>query len=193
LQRNIVQDAEPGRGRPSAPAQLDAFLTRAILATDGTVTNLIEEFCEPVGIEKLDERQLDGPVGDAWPDLDPGVHVVSREVVIRGRTSGRIYLHAESLVVLDHLDDILRRELLETDKPIGKLIREYRRETFRELLGHHVEPAGELAVHFECEPAAPLVTRIYRIHLGGRPAIQITERLPDYPAIGAPGPTGEID
>lgn len=163
----------------SGRREFDAFLRRAIVATDGTVTNLIEEFVEPVVIVKLDERALDSRVPAEWPELAPGLDVVRREVLIRGAESGRVFLHAESLIVLDYLDDILRRELLETDKPIGKLIREYRRETYRELLGHRHQPAGRLAPHFGCEPGTALLVRVYRIHIGGRPAIQITERFPD--------------
>lgn len=180
LQWKTVQDTEShGHGAPSGSA-LDPFLRRAILATDGTVSNLIEEFVEPVSIVKLDEYELDS---DDIADLDfvqsEDVRVVSREVVIRGEGSGRVFLHAESLIVLDYLDDILRRELLETRKPIGKLIREYRRETYRELLGHHRERAGERALFFACSPDDAIIARRYRIFLGARPAIQITERFLD--------------
>jgi len=174
-------DAEPDRDQ----AAVERFLQRAITVTDGTVTRLIEAFAEPVIIQKLREQELPrGPL-DAWPDLPAGVRVVARDVLIRGRISGRVFLHAQSLVVLDHLDDVLRRELLETEKPIGKLIREHRRESFRELLGHTVESAGTLAPYFDCRPEDPLVARVYRICLGGRPAIQITERFPG--TLDAPG------
>lgn len=179
MQPEAMQDATSRGGRRPAAPLLGSFLQRAILATDGTVTNLIEAFVEPVYIEKLDEQALAPGVSHGWPELAPDLHVVRREVLIRGRRSGRVFLHAESLIVLEHLDDILRRELLETDKPIGKLIREYRRESYRELLGQRREAAGPRAAYFDCAPEAAVVARVYRIHLGGRAAIQITERFPD--------------
>jgi chorismate-pyruvate lyase len=190
MQRKIVQDAArdaaaalPG---PLFPPILDAFVARAILATDGTVTNLLEEFCEPVGIEKLAERLLEVGTVDDWPELERGARVASREVVVRGQQSGRIYLHAESLIAVDRLDDVLRRELLESDKPIGKLICEYRRETYRELLGRWLEEAGDLARYFGCAKHEAVWARTYRIHLGGQPTIQITERFPAGPGIAPP-------
>ena len=186
LQPAIVQDAialpasRPGPPCPAAPGgavvPLDPFLFRAVLATDGTVSNLIESFLEPVRIEKLGEERTSAPVAE-WPDLPAGTPVVRRTVLIRGVESGRIFLHAESLLVLDRLDPALRRELSETDRPIGKLIRAHRIESFRELLGSRSEPAGPRAAVLGCRPADPLVARTYRIHFGGRPAIQITERF----------------
>jgi chorismate-pyruvate lyase len=184
LQRDAVQPAADLAAPWGSPA-LDAFLKRAIRVTDGTVTNLIEEFVEAVVIEKLAEtshRYGDDVAGRAaWPDLAGGEPVVHRTVLIRGRDSGRVFLHAESWIAVDRLDDILRRQLRETDRPIGKLIRDHRRETYRELLGDWHEPAGELAALLGCAPGQTLVARLYRIFLEGRAAIQIVERFPGTP------------
>jgi chorismate-pyruvate lyase len=155
---------------------LDSFLRRAVLATDGTVTNLIESFLEQVRIEKLGSEEVAAPLA-AWPDLAPGTAVLRRTVLIRGAKSHRIFLHAESLLVLEYLDPVVRAELLATDKPIGKLIREHRIESYRELLGTTSEPAGPRAHVLGLDAAEPLIARTYRIHFGGRPAIQITERF----------------
>jgi chorismate-pyruvate lyase len=176
MQHEGMRDASTAP--PPGPLGLNPFLRRAIVATDGTVTHLIEAFVEPVKIQKLEERPIEPPLAD-WRELEQGHEVVLRRVLIIGQRTGRVFLHAESLIVLDHLDETLRRELLETDKPIGKLLREYRRETFRELLGHRLEPAGDLARHFGCSREQTLLARVYRIVLAGRPAIQITERFPD--------------
>jgi len=170
---------------------LGAFLHQAILATDGTVTTLIESFREAVVIEKLAEETVVAPVPD-WPDLPAGTALLRRTVLVRGAASHAIFLHAESLLVLDRLDPSLRRELLHTTKPIGKLIREQRRESYRELLGNRAEIAGERAEILGCAVADPLVARTYRIHFGGRPAIQITERfLAEVPAGNTLPPSGD--
>jgi chorismate-pyruvate lyase len=164
----------PGRGGAAVP--LDPVLRRAVLATDGTVTNLIESLLERVVIEKLGQEPVAAPVAE-WPDLAPGTQVLRRTVLIRGAESRRIFLHAESLVVLERLAPALRAELAATDKPIGKLIREHRLESYREILASRNEPAGARAVALGVDAGEPLVARTYRIHLGGRPAIQITERF----------------
>jgi chorismate-pyruvate lyase len=190
LQRDAVQPAVNAAAPWGSPA-LDAFLKRAIRVTDGTVTNLIEEFIEPVVIEKRGETAC--LAGDAvvdraaWPDLAAGEPMIHRTVLVRGRNSRRVFLHAESWIATDRLDDILRRELVESDRPIGKLIRDHRRETYRELLGDWQEPAGDLAGLLGCPAAQPLTVRLYRIHLDGRAAIQIVERFADTTVGARPG------
>jgi chorismate-pyruvate lyase len=140
-QRDRFAAADPSAGdRPTEIAprgrvvRLDPFLHRALLATDGTVTNLIESFLERVMIEKLGEETGTAPISD-WPGLPAGMPIVRRTVLIRGVESGHIFLHAESLLILERLEPSIRRDLFETEKPIGKLIREHRCESFRELLG----------------------------------------------------------
>lgn len=166
----------PPRGAGGSVVPLDPVLRRAVLATDGTVTNLIESLLERVVIEKLGAEPMVAPLA-AWPELAAGTAVLHRTVLIRGAESRRIFLHAESLLVLECLDPVIREELLATDKPIGKLIREHKLESYRELLGSVSEPAGPRAPVLGVEATEPLIARTYRIHIGGRPAIQITERF----------------
>jgi chorismate-pyruvate lyase len=173
-------DPEPERpiapGSPGSVVPLGSFLRQAVLATDGTVSNLIETFLEPVMVEKVAEEDLVAPAPE-WSDLPAGTPLRRRTVLVRGANTRRIFLHAESLLVLERLDPDLRRELTQTAKPIGKLIREQRRESYRELLGHRSEAAGPRAAILGCRPEDTLVARTYRIHFAGRPAIQITERF----------------
>jgi chorismate-pyruvate lyase len=173
-----VHNARPPHALPrnGRAVPLEPSLRRAVLATDGTVTNLIESFLEPVAVEKLSEEHVIAPLPE-WPELPRGTPVVRRTVVIRGAGSGRIFLHAESLLVLERLAPDIRHELLATAKPIGKLIREHKIESYRELLGAVNEAAGSRAAALGIDPAEELVARTYRIHFGGQPAIQITERF----------------
>jgi chorismate-pyruvate lyase len=171
-----VSSAPPPRGARDSVVPLDPMLRRAVLATDGTVTNLIESLLERVVIEKLGEEPAAAPLAE-WPDLAAGTAVLRRTVLIRGAVTRRIFLHAESLLVLECLDPLIREELCATDKPIGKLIREHKIESYRELLGSTSELAGPRAPVLGVDAAEQLVARTYRIHIGGRPAIQITERF----------------
>ena len=54
--------------------------------------------------------------------------------LLRGARTSAPVLYAESLIALDRLDARIRHGLLTTEQPIGRLIRDNRLETFRELL-----------------------------------------------------------
>jgi chorismate-pyruvate lyase len=72
----------------------------------------------------------------------------------------------------------MSKRLLRTDTPIGLLLREYRTETFREILHCGTVPARDLAAHFGTDEATPLLARTYRIWIERRPAMLITETFP---------------
>jgi chorismate-pyruvate lyase len=67
------------------------------------------------------------------------------------------------------------------------LFREHRLETFRELVTHGIEDAGDWAVHFGLDSAAQAFSRTYRIIHSQRPLALITEKFPIEGALqGAP-------
>lgn len=154
-------------------------LQRILLVTDGTVTNILEAYAgEMIDVVKL--KQSVEPAVGALPDLDVDDHedVLSREVLLRGRRTGKTFVHATSRIVPGRLASSVRDGLLRTTKPIGRLLEESRTETFRELLGSHREIAGRYGKHFGLAPDAPLIARSYRVLAAGRPIMHITERFP---------------
>jgi len=161
-------------------AALGADLVQHILlVTDGTVTNVLEAYAgERINVIKL--RQTTEPAGLSVTDLEvqESDEVMHREVLLTGRDSGRTFVYALSQIVPDRLDPEMRRGLLESLKPIGRLFEENRVETFREILAAGREPAGARSVHFGIERAAPLISRTYRIIARGRPIMLITEKFP---------------
>lgn len=155
------------------------FVQHVLLVTDGTVTNVLEAYAgEPITVVKL--RQTIEPAGRSVSDLDvrQSDAVMRREVLLRGSESGRTFVHALSQIVPDRLDPAIRRGLLESSKPIGRLIEENHLETFREILSAQREPAGARGVHFGLGHTAPVTSRTYRIIAGGRPIMLITETFP---------------
>jgi chorismate-pyruvate lyase len=98
------------------PRGLNA-IHRILLTTDGTVTHMLEAyFQEPMQVVPLAQELADS--ADPVPDLDlpAGRKVLRREILLRGRMSGRTALHADSLVVPDRLSARLREGLLEKQR-----------------------------------------------------------------------------
>jgi chorismate-pyruvate lyase len=153
-----------------------SLFQKVLLATDGTVTDLIALYAgEPIRVTKLTQT-----IGEerAPTELQCGgsTRLLSRRILLVGATKS--YLYAESQFVLDRLSKSIQDAMLNTDRPIGLLWKEARLETFREIVGHAVEPCEAIAGHFDLPVSAPFVSRTYLIHHGGRPMGRITEQWP---------------
>jgi chorismate-pyruvate lyase len=154
-------------------------LQRAVLATDGTLSTLIESYTgDTVACSKLDEHVRPADASAQALDVAPHQEVLERTVLLRGIATLGPIIHAVSQIVLDRLEPPVRRVLLTTDTPIGKLLLARRTETFRELLEVRAEAAGDVGEFLEVDPEAPLLVRSYRIFAGGRPLMTITEKFP---------------
>ena len=160
---------------------------RMLLATDGTVTHILEAYAEePIEVVKLLQQfDVAGDL-DAALGLPPDEKVLRRHVVLRGVESRRHLLYAEAVVAVGRIEPAVLDGLLATDKPIGVLLAERRTETFREILQVGREPAGPVGAHFGLARAAALVFRTYVIVAGGQPLIQITEKFPTDHFRGVP-------
>ena len=164
---------------PGAGALATNVVQRMLLVADGTVTNLLEAYAsEHIAVVKL--QQATEPAPRALADLDVRAHdeVLRREVLLRGRDSGRTLVYALSHIVPSRLDPAVKQGLLDSVKPIGRLLEENRVETFREILSAGREPSAGLGIHFGIGRDALLVSRTYRIVAGGRPVMLITEKFP---------------
>ncbi|MGK8504488.1 chorismate--pyruvate lyase family protein [Nocardia asiatica] len=141
------------------------LLDRLLLTTDGTVTPMLEHITgEPVSITCLTRRSLEeAEAAKLSPLLDGAGPVQLRIVDIVGAHSRRIYVKARSLIVLEAIPAAVRRDLDETNTPVGVLLRAHRVETYRELLDYRL-----LANEFQRE---------YRILHGGRTALLIKEHF----------------
>jgi chorismate-pyruvate lyase len=167
----------PGEKRVLEMADLPPIL-RAVVATDGTVTRLLEAyFWKPLYVRVI--RQ-DFIVADPF---GTGVEeeIVSREVSI-GFPGGRVLLWASSFILLRSLEpslvQALREESVEERVGIGALLRRGHVETYREHCSLEIKTAGELATKLEVEPDEPVVERVYRVHRHHEPFIELTETFP---------------
>src|SRR5581483_7251551 len=104
---------------------------RLLLMTDGTVTKMLEAYTgEEIQVVRLSQA----------------VHssVLDRKILLRGRSSQRNLLYAESIIALDRLNQPVRDGLLKDEMPIGQLLLNSQAETFRKILHVSKEPAGTL-------------------------------------------------
>jgi chorismate-pyruvate lyase len=170
-------DSRPAAG--DAGALPDSVLWRVLLGTDATVVRLLEAcFGEPVATAGLDQELGRALPGDAPLELSGVEEVLRRTSLLRGASSGRNYVHAESAIVPARLAPDVREGLLASAATIGSLLVAGRVESFRELLATGRTAAGERARWFGLGRGDRLVFRTYRIFYGGRPAMLITEHFP---------------
>lgn len=154
-------------------------MQRVLLATDGTVTHVLEAYAgEPVEVVKLHQAFDRGTPTDAALDVADADRVLRRRVLLRGRDSHRVLVYAEAVVAVDRVDAALLAGLIDTDKPIGMLLAENRTETFREILAVARSAAGSRAADLGIATEAEVVGRTYRIIARRRPIALIAEAFP---------------
>lgn len=168
-------------GKGWSPVNLRALapFQRALLATDGTVTKLIEAYTlEPVEVVRLSERRGGAAEADPWLEVEAGADVSRREVLIRGRYSGTLYVYAEALVAMERVPERIRERLVVQGEGLGRLLNEAELETRREVLWHARERLTDLPAAVRSGTDGEFVARVYRIIAGGLPIALITERFP---------------
>jgi len=161
------------------PATLSTF-QRILLTTDGTVTDMLEAYlCEQIQLLKLSEEVVNTTHYIQSMELPEGSEAVERKILLRGKISRKNYLYAESIIVLDRLEDSFRNELVNTKTPIGKLWLEKRVETFKEIIDSGKHPAMELSQYFNIEPEENIFFRTYCVLSNKKYTMMITEKFPE--------------
>ncbi|AUX43533.1 uncharacterized protein SOCE26_049820 [Sorangium cellulosum] len=96
----------------------------------------------------------------------PGEEILLRAVLLRGTPSGRAYLHATASIALCQLPLAVRRGLLSSDVPFGRLLQTAQvRVTRTDLLGAD-QSLGDLCLLFDgLSPATRAVRRSYVMRL----------------------------
>jgi len=156
------------------------ILERALSRTHGTVT----EFLETTTGEAVDAQLIVQTASVATDrnllDVAAGHPLVSRQAILRGRTSARAYLYAETLLVPDRLPPAVTRTLATTTDPIGRVLAARGISVSRTLLGAPRRSPGVAAVGPDrCRDAA-IYARRYRIESGAAIVMLIDEWfLPD--------------
>jgi chorismate-pyruvate lyase len=149
---------------------------KILLATDGTVTDLIALYTgESIRVKKL-SQDIERRIAPAELRCAEPSELLHRRILLSGATEN--FLYADSLFVFDRFSTSIRHQLLNTDCPIGLLWKEEKLETYREVIDQRMEPCAEIAEHFSLESDALFVSRTYLIHHRGQPLGSITEKWP---------------
>ena len=178
----VAQFAKPSDLEEINLSQLTPF-HRALLITDGTVTQFIEAYTfAPVEVVLLRQETQILSTDHVWLDAEEGSEVAARQVVLQTeQKDGRqptVHAYATSIIVLNRIPRIIREGLTLRGQGLGKLLQRSGLETRRDLLWWGLkrpEDLPETLVHLEGEP---FLSRTYRIIADGHPLMLINEQAP---------------
>lgn len=158
---------------------LTAF-QRILMKANGTVTAMLEAYLsEPIQIVKLSEKLAQMEIKLPNIKLNPEEQVIVRKVLLQGKMSRRNFIYADSLILINNLDERFSHQLLNTKTPIGKLWSEQKVETFKEIINSGTEPANELSNYFGIKTQENLLFRTYAVYSQGKITMIITEKFPE--------------
>ncbi|MEM9461355.1 MAG: chorismate pyruvate-lyase family protein [Myxococcota bacterium] len=152
---------------------------RVLLEIDGTVTKFLEsQTKERIDVLKVSQAQRSLPRAHEWLRAPAGTTVSARQVILCGHDSHELYAYAVSLLVPERMPAPIREELQASDKGIGRLLREHRLETYREVLWTGRERRETLPPALARYSGGGLVSRTYRVLYRGAPIMLIHEKFP---------------
>lgn len=166
---------QPETGLQNLPDQGSAcpgFL-RALLMADGTVTKLLQAYFQEAiqvclqqqnvqSLSVTDSQAMGLPVRDSY---------LYRSILLRGKNSQRVYLHAESWIDLSAFAAEVQQAFLAAELGIGEILQLFHLATYRQISKIFTEQ------HAENPAYTRYYTRSYAIYLT-EPCIHITERFP---------------
>ncbi len=152
--------------RPDIPACL-----RICAGTDGSVTQLLEVLTrKTVEVKTLEQSVIKAtPDIAALLDIEIGDEVNSRLVTLDA--GGTIYVLAKSLAPVKRMPKVMRDDLMRADIPIGRILREHKLETRRDILNMEI-------VRQDFFGDVPVLSREYRIIYENKVLMWINECFP---------------
>jgi chorismate-pyruvate lyase len=153
------------------------LLTRMLLACDGTLTLLLEAaFSEPVSLVVHSQMTTHADQSTKSLHLDDKQRVMKRAVILRGATTRRHFVYAESSIAIDRLPHSFAVALESRQTTIGELWRSHRLLIRRTTLGMQLKTCPALVGVFEHAPS--LMVRRYLVIAEERPIMTISEYFP---------------
>jgi len=150
-------------------------LESSLSRTSGTVTSFLENLVgEP--IVARERSQNPSRAQPSNPLQVPAGHpLIFRTAVLRGRTSGRSYVYAETLLVPNRLSINVRRRLERSSDPIGRILEDEEIPVTRLSLRGPAPDSASISPVTGTEVGDPLLARTYRVDSAGTPLMVITE------------------
>lgn len=152
--------------RPDIPACL-----RICAGTDGSVTQLLEVLTgKGVEVETISQHVIKAaPEIAKLLDIETGDDVNDRLVTLK--VDDIIYVLAKSLTPINRIPHGVREDLLRANIPIGRILREHRLETRRDILKMEI-------VHRDFFGDLPVLSREYKIIYKNAVLMWINECFP---------------
>ena len=163
--------ADDGAMHRRAARAVERLLSQA----DGTVTALLERVTgEAVEADVIAQVAIVS-TGRGPLDLEPGRPVVRRHAIVRGVTSQRDYIYAETLLVPDRLPAGVADRLATTRDPIGRVLAARGVPMTRAVLGSPERSPAVARLGADNAAAAAIFARRYRVDASGVAVMLIDE------------------
>jgi chorismate-pyruvate lyase len=152
--------------RPDIPACL-----RICAGTDGSVTQLLEVLTGKTVVVKTLGQGIIKATPDIAKllDIEVGEEVNSRLVTLN--VGDTVYVLAKSLAPVKRMPQAVKNDLMKADVPIGRILREHRLETRRDILEIEM-------VRSDFFGSLPVLSRKYKIIHKNRVLMWINECFP---------------
>jgi chorismate-pyruvate lyase len=169
--------------RPSGLEQINmralSPMQRALVVIDGTVTKFLEAYTmEPIEVTTLGQAEQTLETAQEWLDVRAGRDVLARHVTLTGGYSSKLYAYAVSLTNPDAIPRDIRAAMEIQGGSVGRILLSSRIEQRREVLWFGKESSDALPSEVREVYEGDLLSRAYRIVVGGRPVIMIIEKFP---------------
>lgn len=151
---------------------------RALLIQDGTVTQFIEAYTlDPIDVIRLRQARIKLEHDHTWLQVTSSTEVVAREVFLRGRHSGIVYVYAQSLLLVSRIPEKLLQNLDIEPGGIGRALLNSQIENRRELLWFGRESVSKMQEE-RASVEGDFLSRTYRVMVSGTPIMLINEKFP---------------
>ncbi len=152
--------------RPDIPASL-----RICAGTDGSVTQLLEVLTgKSVKVETISQNIVKAsPQIAELLDIETGDDVNDRLVTLK--VDDIVYVLAKSLSPINRIPSGIRDDLMRADIPIGRILREHKLETRRDILNIRI-------LHRDFFGDLPVLSREYKIIYENKVLMWINECFP---------------
>ena len=153
---------------------------RLLLFTDGSVTTLLEVMTNrPVVVTTLVQRIVKADTERATAlDIEEGDNINYRIVVLRNQEEERPLIHAESFAPIARLQKEFRYDLMKADMPIGRIMKQQKIESRREIRSVEIVDSSDLSELFGVPRDVRMLSRVYDIISNNLILMQIRETFP---------------
>lgn len=181
----ILQDRRPAHLGEIGLVEMEPFL-RGLLFTDGTVTRTLEVQTlsrVTVGVVDQTETTVAGQTASHLR-IPAGTEAVRRRVLIGTQESTTPIIWAESHMLPSRLPPRFLGVLRGAPDGIGQSLQQVEMESWRELLWFGLDSRPQWS-RVDTHTPAHVITRVYRVITGSRPALLISESFSVTYADGA--------